>query len=171
MKFHTLFAAVLLCLGPAADGVAQDNTCGPGFSTEAASLSALPAGLRAALASASRGGRIADVSENFNSTDVIADVPDERFRSGRLTGDCAAVLVEQGRGQNRTITISSGETGTPGRRARASSRPPSGSVSRFRLMYDQCHRPGNGYVAGLTFPSRSTACTPKNTLSFDSALV
>jgi hypothetical protein len=105
MKFHTLFAAVLLCLGPAADGVAQDNTCGPGFSTEAASLSALPAGLRAALASASRGGRIADVSENFNSTDVIADVPDERFRSGRLTGDCAAVLVEQGRGQNRTITI------------------------------------------------------------------
>lgn len=104
-RFQTLLAVAILCLGPAADGIAQENTCGPGPSTEAASLAALPAGLRAALASASPGGRIADVNEDFNSTDVIVNVPDQRFYSGRLTGECAAVMVQQGRGGTRKVTI------------------------------------------------------------------
>ncbi|MET0983248.1 MAG: hypothetical protein ABWY02_14185 [Telluria sp.] len=104
-RLYAVLAGITLCLAPAADGIAQDNGCGGASFTEATSLSALPVALRTVLATGSPGGRIADVNEAFNSTDVIFDIPDQRFLSGKLTQDCAAVLVELGRGQYRKITI------------------------------------------------------------------
>jgi hypothetical protein len=105
-RFYLLLATITLCLAPVGDGIAQDNECGSASSTEVRSLSALPVALRTALEAGSPRGKIADVNEAFNSTDVIsADIPDQRIRSGKLTRDCAAVLVERGAGHYSKITI------------------------------------------------------------------
>lgn len=111
-RFYILLATITLCLAPVADGIAQDKACGSASSTQAASLSALPVALRTALAAGSPRGKIADANEAFNSTDVISDdIPDQRFRSGKLTQDCAAVLVERGAGHTSKITIIFRRTG------------------------------------------------------------
>jgi hypothetical protein len=105
-RLYILLAIIALSLVPAADGIAQDNACGSASATEVTSLSALPPALRTALAAGSPRGKIADVNEPFSSTDVISDdIPDQRFRSGKLTQDCAAVLVERGAGHYSRITI------------------------------------------------------------------
>ena len=109
--FRTLIALAVFCFGPAAEGLAQDSQCSGASVTHAATLSALPAALRTALANGSPGGRIADVNESYNSTDLIFDMPDQRFRSGKLTPDCAAISIETGRGHSSRVTIIFRRTG------------------------------------------------------------
>lgn len=101
-----LFFALAIGVGPVAHGDPQDMGCDNASFTEVKSLSALPVALRNALAAGSPRGKIADVGEPFNSSDVLNnDFAQQRVISGKLANDCAVIVVERGGRGYSKITI------------------------------------------------------------------
>lgn len=105
-RLRNLFFTMAIAVAPVAQGAVPDEGCASAFFAEVKSLSALPAALRAALAAGSPGGKIADVGEPFNATDVLFnDFAQQRLISGRLAPDCAVIVVERGGRGYAKITI------------------------------------------------------------------
>lgn len=99
------FAAIAIGLAPTV-GMARENVCEKVPFTDVTSISALPVALQTAIAVGSPRRKIAEVNGPFNSTDLIfADIPDQRFRSGKLAQNCAVISLERGGSHHSRITI------------------------------------------------------------------